>query len=201
MPERLGRKTAPGFADPASPMNIQGQQPPAAAPPAGSAGAAQPNPPEGGAPQTGAVVQSAPAKHTPLVEVEVTYERGSAPRAEPIRRAFEVWTQNNVYAVNSRMRCVEVRTLATGQPIPDHPFLGTRLVGGQIKGNDAMELSYPLPRPGSFAVFEGRRGNRRQFSRTSAVERVALHLRIVTITGKNVIPTWEDIVGDMDAHS
>jgi hypothetical protein len=57
-------------------------------------------------------------------------------------------------------------------------------------------MSYPLPRPGSFAVFESTKANRRQFSRTSSVERVVLRLRIVTITDGTSVPSWSDLVDD-----
>lgn len=135
-----------------------------------------------------------PTSKTPMVEVEVSYERGPAPRALPMRRWLELWTQNSVYVLDSRMRCLEVRSTSTGDATTDHPFVNTRLVGGQWHGEDGVELSYPLPRPGSCAVFEGRRGNKRRFSRTSSVERVVMRLQVVSVTGPNVVPSWEDLV-------
>jgi hypothetical protein len=59
-----------------------------------------------------------------------------------------------------------------------------------------MEMSHPLPRTGAFAVFELRKGNRRHFTRTSAVERVVLRMRIVTIADGADVPSWEDLVED-----
>lgn len=129
----------------------------------------------------------------PLVEVDVSYEQGVSPTAEPLRIAVEVWTQNNVYALDARMRCVSVRSQQSGLEVADHPFVGTRLVGGQLKGDGSIEMSYPLPRPGSFAVFEGRRGKKRRFSRTSVVEKVVLRLRVVTVSGQDATPTWEHL--------
>ncbi len=137
------------------------------------------------------------SRQTPLVEVEVSYERGSAPRAEPMRQVFEIWTHNHVYALDSRLHCREVRATAGSKPVPDHPFLGSRLVGGQLQEAQSVEMSYPLPRPGAFAVFEARKGNRRLFSRTSAVVRVVLRLKIVTVTDPTAIPTWEQVSGDV----
>jgi hypothetical protein len=136
------------------------------------------------------------SKQTPMVEVEVSHERGSAPRAEPVRQVFEIWTHNHVYALDSRLHCREVRATAGGKAVADHPFLGSRLVGGQLQSEQAVEMSYPLPRPGAFAVFEARKGNRRLFSRTSAVVRVVLRLRVVTVTDPTAIPTWEQVAGD-----
>ena len=45
-------------------------------------------------------------------------------------------------------------------------------------------------------MFEGRRGNKRRFSRTSVVERVVQRLHIVSVTGPNVVPSWEDLVAE-----
>jgi hypothetical protein len=128
-----------------------------------------------------------------MVEVEVSHERGSSPKAEPVRRAFEIWTQNNIYALDSRMLCIEVRSSASGRSVSDHPFVGTRLVGGQRQTENEVELSYPLPKPGSFAVFEARQGRKRRYSRTSAVERVVVRMRIVTITGSEYNPSLDDV--------
>ena len=131
-----------------------------------------------------------------MVEVEVSYERGSAPRTDVLRRIYEVWTNNHVYSLDSRLSCVEVRKTGTSQLVNDHPFVGTRLVGGQVQNENTVEMSYPLPRPGAFAVFEARKGNRRQFSRTSAVTRVVLRLRIISVTDPTAIPTWEEVSGE-----
>jgi hypothetical protein len=128
-----------------------------------------------------------------MVEVEVSHERGSAPRVDGMRRTYEVWTNNHVYTLDARLICVEVRKTGTTSLVEDHPFLGTRLVGGQVQDDTSVEMSYPLPRPGSVAVFEARRNNRRQFSRTSTVTRVVLRLRIVTVTDPTAVPTWEQV--------
>lgn len=128
-----------------------------------------------------------------MVEVEVSHERGSAPRVESSKRTYEVWTNNHVYTLDPRLLCVEVRKTGTTSVVHDHPFIGARLVGGQLQDDTSVEMSYPLPRPGSVAVFEARRNNRRQFSRTSVVTRVVLRLRIVTVTDPTAVPTWEQV--------
>jgi hypothetical protein len=176
--EKLGRKTSPGFADPNAAVRLDT---PVSVP------RAAPVPlivPPSEAPQR----KSKQLK--PLVEVEVVHERSRVPRPPPFSGCYEIWTQNNVYAVDARMRCVEVRERGTGEVRADHPFVGARLVGGQFQ-DDSMEMSYPFPRPGSFAVFEMRKNNRRQFTRTSAVERVVLRMRIVTIADASIAPPWE----------
>lgn len=177
---RIGRKTAPGFADPNAPMALPQEH-----------GAARPREEPAARPSGGGE-----RARTPMVEVEVSVERGSAPRTDTLRRVYEVWTNNHVYTLDSRLQCLEVRTTGTNQVVADHPFLATRLVGGQLQTEGSVEMSYPLPRPGSFAVFEARKGNRRQFSRTSAVTRVVLRLRVVSVTDAAQVPSWEDVSSD-----
>src|SRR6185503_7998392 len=157
--------TSPGFADPRAPVRVgvgRSLPPPQPLPP--------PSPVPQIAPETGARKSN---RARPLIEVDVIQERSRMPRPPSFPGCYEIWTQNNVYAVDARMRCVEVRERGTGDVRTDHPFVGSRLVGGQFQ-DDSMEMSYPFPRPGSFAVFEMRKNNRRQFTRTSAVERVVL---------------------------
>ncbi len=189
--EKLGRKTSPGFADPNAPVRLgeTPAEPPAALRPLPVPAVSSPVVP-------GPVPVSARprlARSKPLIEVEVLRERSRAPRPEPMLGCYEIWTQNNVYAVDARMRCLQVREAASGEAKADHPFVGARLVGGQAQ-DEAMEMSYPLPRPGAYAVFEMRKGHRRQFTRTSAVERVVLRLRIVTIADGAEVPSWEELV-------
>ena len=133
------------------------------------------------------------ARGRPMVEVEVIRERTRTPRPQPFPGCFEIWTQNTVYGLDSRMVCVEVRKTSTGAPIADHQFLGCRLVGGTLQGEQMVEMSYPLPRPGAFAVFESKKGNKRKFSRTSRVDRVVLKMRVVTITGAEEV-NWDDLL-------
>ena len=178
--EKVGRKTSPGFADP---LAVVRMETPVSIPRPGSIPVERPS-----------QSPDAPARRSnrarPLIDVDVVHERSRVPRPAPFPGCYEVWTQNNVYAVDSRMRCVEVRERATGNVKLEHPFLGARLVGGQYQ-DDAMEMSYPLPRPGSFAVFELKKRGRRQFTRTSAVERVVLRMRIVTIADGSIAPAWD----------
>jgi hypothetical protein len=217
--EKLGRKTSPGFGDPravARPptpsvatrasVRVGSSRPP-------RAGHTQPPLPSGAPPRSSVAPSRGPgssqpasshaphraraARGKPLVEIEVLRERTRTPRPNPTQGCYEVWTQNHVYALDARLRCVEVRTPQTNELRSDHPFLGGRLVGGQAQ-EDAMEMSHPLPRPGAFAVFELRKKNRRQFVRTSPVDRVVLRLRIVTIADGADVPTWEDVIDGED---
>jgi hypothetical protein len=214
--EKLGRKTSPGFGDPRAgarspvpspvatrtavrvgashaPVRASNTEPPpssiapprtSAAPPRATGVSAAPHQPP---------ARARGPRGKPLVEIEVLRERTLTPRPNPNQGCYEIWTQNHVYALDARMRCVEVRTPQTSEVRSDHPFLGGRLVGGQAQ-EEAMEMSHPLPRPGAFAVFELRKKNRRQFVRTSPVDRVVLRLRIVTIADGADAPAWEDVV-------
>ena len=183
--DKLGRKTSPGFADPRAPIRVGGSAGGRSLPPP------QPLPPPSPVPgETGARRSN---RARPIVEIDVIHERSRMPRPPAFAGCYEIWTQNNVYAVDARMRCVEVRERSSGNVKGDHPFVGTRLVGGQFQ-DESMEMSYPLPRPGAFAVFEMRKGNRRQFTRTSEVERVVLRMRIVTISDAASTPMWESAV-------
>lgn len=189
--EKFGRKTAPGFGDPHAVVRSLPVQPIGAETPAHLGGKEKP-PVSHDAPRARAAHA---ARGKPLVEVEVLRERARTPRPAPFQGCYEVWTQNHVYALDALMRCIEVRNTQTDEVRSDHPFIGGRLVGGQAE-EDAMEMSYPLPRPGAFAVFELRKKTRRQFVRTSPVERVVLRLRIVTIADGADVPSWQDLVDD-----
>jgi hypothetical protein len=191
--EKFGRKTSPGFGDPRAVVRQQevsmrtpvrvGPLTPSVIPPSG--GARVTSAPNSNRPRAG--------RGKPMVEIEVIRERTRTPRPQPFQGCYEIWTQNHVYALDSRMRCVEVRTPQANEIRAEHPFLGARLVGGQAQ-DDAMEMSHPLPRPGAFAVFELKKKNRRHFVRTSPVDRVVLRMRIVTIADGADVPSWDDVV-------
>jgi hypothetical protein len=202
MTHRHGRETSPGFADPLSPVGagqatrrgsaLDGEVPPGVKPVPAAIAVNAPLPAER---RPDAPAPAARPK-TQIVDVEVTHEHGPAPRADPTRHAFEVWTQNHVYMLDARLTCLDVRSRSESGHKRDHPMVGARLVGGQLQQNESIEMSYPLPRPGSLAVFEVKKGKRRQYPRTSPVERVVMRLHISTITGSGQVPSWDDVAGD-----
>jgi len=100
---------------------------------------------------------------TPLIEVNVSHEHGPAPSTRRLSEAVEIVTSNHVYVLDSALRCIEVRKASTSTQVTDSSFLGSRLVGGQLNSEEAIELSYPFPRPGANAVatIPSRRGTRR----------------------------------------
>ncbi|MBW2460489.1 MAG: hypothetical protein JRH11_02500 [Deltaproteobacteria bacterium] len=139
---------------------------------------------------------------TPVIEIEVIHEHGPAPSTDRPFRTVEVWTRNRIYTLDAVLVCIEVTDRASRQIVGDHPFLGMRLVGGQHREGERIELSHPFPRPGTEAVFEEvgdmvRPGRAGGFSRTSAVSRVVLRLHIVTVMPNHVVPTWEEITGSI----
>ena len=130
----------------------------------------------------------------PAVEVELVHEVRVPPTVDGPWRMLEVWTENSIYGVDASMRCIEVLSAATRQPIADHALIGARLVGGQFVENEQVtHLSHPFPRPGTEAVFEQTHKDVANFSHTSAVTRVVLRLRHLTIDGGATPPSWDEI--------
>lgn len=113
-------------------------------------------------------------------------------------QTVEIWTQHRVYALDASLVCIDVYDQATKQSEPKHPMIGARLVGGQLASGEAVELSYPFPRPGSDAVFEQVAGRNARFSQTSTVTRVVLRLRVLTVAPSHTTPTWEELTGAVD---
>ena len=134
--------------------------------------------------------------HTPVVEIEVIHQHGPAPNTDRPFQTLEVWTQNTIYVMDPTMQCVAVRERATHTAHASHPFIGRRLVGGQSRQGETIQLSYPYPRPGTEAVFEDsekKPGGYVGFAQTSTVTRVVLRLHMVTVTPAAVTPTWAEI--------
>jgi hypothetical protein len=138
---------------------------------------------------------SAPALETiPRPAVEVEDRRISPVGLRHAQHAYEIWTKNRVYNLDARLECMGVIDLASGQNNAQHPFLGMRLVGGQSQGEEGTELSYPLPVPGSDAVFQkmDKRGKIR-LSVTSRVTRVILHVKRVKVQSQERDTAWGNI--------
>lgn len=143
---------------------------------------------------TAPFAEAPPGPRRPAIDVELVVERKTAPYVDRPWTAVEIWTQNRVYSVDASMVCLEVVDKTTGKPELRHPLVGAHLVGGQHEEGGTMELSHPFPRAGSEAVFEQRAGAKAaRFSHTSAVERVVLRLRVLTVAPDNVISSWADI--------
>jgi hypothetical protein len=135
----------------------------------------------------------------PAVDIDLIHERRTAPLPDHEWTFVEIWTRNTIYALDSRLVCIAVIDQNSRRTHPDHALLGARLVGGQRRDGDSMELSHPFPRPGSEAVFEQSKGRQVRFSQTSTVTRVVLRLRVLTVASDNLLPTWEEITGHHEA--
>ncbi len=131
------------------------------------------------------------ATFAPFVEIDLAYETGAAGMDPGGWRAFEIWTRNRIYGCDWTMHCTRVTERSSGSEVADHPLLGARLSGGQVKREGALEITHPLPRPGCEAVFE--RTGTKGFVTTSTVTRVVLRLRVVSVPIQEAAPTWDDI--------
>ena len=114
---------------------------------------------------------------------------------------LEVWTRNTIYQLDASLVCIDVIAQGTRKSIVGHPLRQARMVGGQSRDGETMELSHPFPRPGSEAVFEQTTGRHVRFSQTSSVTRVVMRLRVLTVEPEQLLPTWEDVSGKWDAAS
>lgn len=131
----------------------------------------------------------------PAVDIDLIHERRTAPLPDQEWTFVEIWTRNTIYALDSRLLCIAVVDQKSRRSHPDHALLGARLVGGQQRDGESMELSHPFPRPGSEAVFEQNKGRQVRFSQTSTVTRVVMRLRVLTVASDHLLPTWEEISG------
>lgn len=136
---------------------------------------------------------------TPAVDIDLVYERRSAPLPDAPWVFLEIWTRNTIYQLDGRLMCVDVIDQVSRKTQGDHPLKGARLVGGQWRDGDTMELSHPFPRPGSEAVFEQTSGRHVRFSQTSTVTRVVMRLRVLSVTPEQLLPTWEEVTGSHKA--
>ena len=134
----------------------------------------------------------------PSVEVELVCEPVLPGQSERAWCAVRVWTLNRIYDVDWGMRCFAVSDRETGRGEPDHRLIGAHLAGGQIRGEAALELTYPIPRPGVTAVFELRDEPKLEYVATSEVTRVVLRLRVLSIPGvADGSPKWEELSDSM----
>src|SRR5262245_42723041 len=97
---KLGRKTSPGFGDPHESVRMKPPSPRGASlrpgPDPHAHGGRSVPPPRLDAPPAPRVDSGRPTRVPRILEVEITQERGRTPRPDPLRRSFEVWTQNTV---------------------------------------------------------------------------------------------------------
>lgn len=127
------------------------------------------------------------------IEVNLVHEQGmSFSSADEAFPAIEVWTKNRIYQCNSSLVCIGVIERATRRHDPSHALIGARLTGGQRRDGGALQLSHPLPLPGTEAVFT-RPEKTRRFGQTSKVERVVMRVRVMTLSEQDAAPIWDEM--------
>ncbi|MBX3250332.1 MAG: hypothetical protein KF901_24350 [Myxococcales bacterium] len=138
---------------------------------------------------------AAPGAPPSDVELEEIHERGTPSLLGGGWRAVEVWTQNRIYALDGSMMCRQVQDRASSKLVGDHPALGSRLVGGQLRDGEGriVKVAHPFPRRGMAAVFATGLGTRLRVSETSPVTRVVVRQRTVEV-GADGAPPWDALV-------
>ena len=145
-------------------------------------------------PESPASSKSQPQAERPPIEVEVRRVKNLATHAKRPPPAYEIWTKNRVYNLDTTLTCVEVIELSTGRTDKKHQLMGAQLVGGQKRRDEGNELSYPLPIPGTDAVFQRRDDKGRvRLVMTSKVTRVILHVQRVVVIADKSENTWDQI--------
>jgi hypothetical protein len=139
----------------------------------------------------------AAAKQEPTIDVEYVEQAGGEAFDGGSWTLFEIWTRNRIYHVDASFTCTAVVTRATGRAESAHPLKGARLTGGErrSKTSHLVDICFPLPSPGTEAVFRSDAKKHGQFAKTSTIERVVLRVRRVRVNTSAEGQAWEDIVG------
>jgi hypothetical protein len=131
------------------------------------------------------------------IEIQVVEQPGVQSFDGGAWTLFEIWTRNRVYHVNSEFACIAVVSRATAQEERDHPLKGARLTGGERRNKSAhlVDIYFPLPGPGTEAVFRSDAKKHGQFAKTSTIERVVLRVRRVRINTVAEGHAWDERLG------
>lgn len=192
--------TRPGYApsqQPVLPAPPQLPQPPARhqtlrlphAPPLPSRSKPPAPPPESRRPPS-------PKQEGPI-EVEFGEEAGIDAFEKGQGTLFEIWTRNRVYHVDTSLVCIAVVTRGSGRTEPAHPLIGARLTGGERRNKSAhlIDVFFPIPSPGTEAVFRSDAKKHGQFAKTSTIERVVLRVRRVRVHTAAEGQAWDELMG------
>lgn len=142
----------------------------------------------------------------PFVEVELVYDTAEAGASDDAWCALQLQTKNRIYDVDWGMRCFAIRDRVTGAANASSHLLGALLTGGQKRGDEGLELTFPVPRPGVSAVFEVGEPPRLDYVTTSEIERVVLRLRVLSLGGEDAKSdearkTWSRITHTLRGHT
>lgn len=131
------------------------------------------------------------------IEVQIVEQPGVQSFDGASWTLFEIWTRNRVYHVNPDFECIAVVSRATGREEPDHALKGARLTGGERRNKSAhlVDIYFPLPGPGTEAVFKSDKKKHGQFAKTSTIERVVLRVRRVRISTVAEGQAWDERLG------
>jgi hypothetical protein len=134
-----------------------------------------------------------PPRPEPPIEVVLVNESRPVASDGLPWRAFEVWTKNRIYGLDSQGVCIEVIDRTTNRRETSHSLLGAKLSGGQRRDGESIQLAHPFPIPGTEAVFKHMHKRHGHYGQTSKVERVVIRMRVTTVTLKDAEPAWEQI--------
>jgi hypothetical protein len=131
------------------------------------------------------------------IEVEYVDESGVDAREQGPWTLYEVWTRNRIYHIDATLHCIAVITRSTGRAEASHPLRGARLTGGERrnKSSHLVDIFFPLPAPGTEAVFRSDAKKHGQFAKTSTIERVVLRVRRVRVATVAEGQAWDEILG------
>jgi hypothetical protein len=137
------------------------------------------------------------AKPEPAIEVECVDQPGVDSFDPASWTLFEIWTRNRIYHVDSAFKCIAVVTRDTGRAESTHPLKGARLTGGERrnKSSHLVDVFFPLPSPGTEAIFRSDAKKHGQFAKTSTIERVVLRVRRVRVNTVAEGQAWDDLMG------
>ncbi|MGH7436728.1 MAG: hypothetical protein ACRENE_13725 [Polyangiaceae bacterium] len=131
------------------------------------------------------------------IEVQIVEQHGGQSFEGTSWTLFEIWTRNRIYHMNSDFECVAVISRSTGREELNHPLRGARLTGGERRNKSAhlVDIYFPLPGPGTEAVFKSDAKKHGQFAKTSTIERVVLRVRRVRISTVADSQMWDERLG------
>jgi hypothetical protein len=125
------------------------------------------------------------------IEIQIAEQPGVQSFDSASWTLFEIWTRNRV---NSDFECIAVISRATSREEPDHALKGARLTGGERRNKNAhlVDIYFPLPGPGTEAIFRSDTKKHGQFAKTSTIERVVLRVRRVRIQTVAESQAWDE---------